>query len=125
MGNMARVLCIEDEFEMSQLMDMILSRHGHQVTLASTGREGLQVIEQAQPEIILLDLMMPDLDGWEVYQQLKAQPATAHIPVIIVSARAQATEKTLALKVAQVDDYIVKPFNPTQLIDTVAHVLQR
>lgn len=122
---MARVLCIEDEFEMSQLMDMILSRHGHHVTLASTGREGLELLEQVQPEIILLDLMMPDLDGWEIYQQLKAQQTTAHIPVIIVSARAQASEKTMALKVAQVDDYIVKPFNPTQLVDTIADVLQR
>jgi DNA-binding response OmpR family regulator len=69
--------------------------------------------------------MMPDLDGWEIYQQLKAQQTTAHIPVIIVSARAQASEKTMALKVAQVDDYIVKPFNPTQLVDTIADVLQR
>jgi DNA-binding response OmpR family regulator len=122
---MARVLCIEDEFEMSQLMDMILTRDGHDVKLAATGHEGLALIEQVKPEIILLDLMMPDLDGWEVYQTLKAQPATANIPVVIVSARAQATEKAMALKVAQVDDYLVKPFNPAQLLETVARVLQQ
>lgn len=122
---MARVLCIEDEYEMSQLMDMILTRHGHDVKLAATGREGLALIEQVKPEIILLDLMMPDLDGWEVYQSLKAQPATARIPVIIVSARAHASEKTMALKVAKVDDYIVKPFNPTQLLETIARVLEQ
>ncbi len=110
---------------MSQLMEMILSRHGYEVDLAATGRDGLSMIERRRPNIVLLDLMMPDMDGWQVYNQLKANPDTSSIPVIIVTARAQATEKTIAMKVAQVDDYIVKPFNPTQLVETVAEILAR
>jgi DNA-binding response OmpR family regulator len=122
---MARVLCIEDEAEMSQLVEMILSRQGYDVYVADRGSAGLALVESMQPDIILLDLMMPDMDGWEVYQHLKAQPKTAHIPVVVVTARAQSSEKTVALKVAQVEDYIVKPFNPGQLLETVERVLKR
>lgn len=122
---MARVLCIEDETEMSQLMGMILSRHGFDTRLALNGREGIHMLQEFVPDVILLDLMMPDMDGWEVYQHLKSDSSTAAIPVVVVTARSQASEKTAALKVAQVDDYLVKPFNPDQLVETVARVLRK
>jgi DNA-binding response OmpR family regulator len=122
---MARVLCVEDESEMSQLVEMILSRHGFEVQVASTSRGAMEQILSFKPDVILLDLMMPDVDGWEVYQYLKAQPGMQHVPVIVVTARAQHSEKTVALKVNQVDDYITKPFAPAQLVDSVTRALAK
>jgi DNA-binding response OmpR family regulator len=81
------------------------------------------VIEDLQPQIVLLDLMMPDMDGWEVYQRMKSNPNTSHIPVIVVTARAQSIDKVLGLHIAKVDDYITKPFGPSELLNSVAKVL--
>ena len=69
--------------------------------------------------------MMPEMDGWEVYQQMKADEATKNIPVIVVTARAQSIEKVLGLHIAKVDDYIVKPFSPQELLTSVDNVLGR
>lgn len=118
-----RVVCIEDEPEMIDLVRLILSRDGFDVIGAPGGIEGLNVIEDLQPQIVLLDLMMPDMDGWEVYQRMKSNPNTSHIPVIVVTARAQSIDKVLGLHIAKVDDYITKPFGPTELLNSVAKVL--
>jgi DNA-binding response OmpR family regulator len=67
--------------------------------------------------------MMPDMDGWEVYQQMKADESTRHIPVIIVTAKAQSIDKVLGLHIAKVDDYIAKPFSPQDLLNSVERVL--
>jgi two-component system response regulator VicR len=69
--------------------------------------------------------MMPEMDGWEVYQQMKADETTKNIPVIVVTARAQSIEKVLGLHIAKVDDYIVKPFSPQELLSSVEKVLLR
>jgi two-component system, OmpR family, response regulator VicR len=118
-----RVVCIEDEPEMIDLVRLILSREGFDVIGAPGGIEGLNVIEDLQPQIVLLDLMMPDMDGWEVYQRMKSNPNTSHIPVIVVTARAQSIDKVLGLHIAKVDDYITKPFGPSELLNSVAKVL--
>jgi two-component system response regulator VicR len=76
------------------------------------------------PDVILLDLMMPDMDGWEVYQQLKADESTRDIPVIVITAKAQNIDKVLALHIAKVDDYIPKPFTPRDLLDSIEKILQ-
>jgi two-component system, OmpR family, response regulator VicR len=124
-GKMAsvRVVCIEDEPEMIDLVRLILSREGFDVVGAPGGIEGLNVIEDLQPQLVLLDLMMPDMDGWEVYQRMKSNPNTSHIPVIVVTARAQSIDKVLGLHIAKVDDYITKPFGPAELLNSVAKVL--
>lgn len=119
------VVCIEDETEMIDLFSMILSREGYQVIGAPGGLQGLQAVEDMQPELILLDLMMPDLDGWEVYQRLKSNPKTTHVPIIVVTARAQSIDKILGLHIAKVDDYITKPFSPTELLASVQKVLNK
>lgn len=75
--------------------------------------------------MVLLDLMMPDIDGWEVYQQMKADETTRDIPVIIVTAKAQNIDKVLGLQIAKVDDYISKPFSPEDLLSSVERVLER
>jgi two-component system, OmpR family, response regulator VicR len=122
---MPRVLCIEDETEMSQLVEMILSRQGYDVATAATSQSALDQVAAQKPDVILLDLMLPDIDGWEVYEKLKSEDATRDIPVIVVTARAQHSEKTVALKVNQVDDYITKPFAPTQLVESVTQALKK
>jgi DNA-binding response OmpR family regulator len=90
---------------------------------ANGGREGLDKVRQDLPDLILLDLMMPDLDGWDVYQQIKAEDTTKDIPVIVVTAKAQSIDKVLGLHIAKVDDYISKPFSPQELVDSVEKIL--
>ena len=120
-----RVVCIEDESEMIDLVSMILSREGYEVIGAAGGLHGLQVVEDVQPGLVLLDLMMPDLDGWEVYQRLKSNPKTTDLPIIVITARAQSIDKILGLHIAKVDDYITKPFAPSELLASVQKVLSK
>ena len=120
-----RVVCIEDEPEMIDLIKLILGRKGFAVSGANGGREGLAAIEREKPDLVLLDLMMPDMDGWEVYQQMKANDELKSIPVIVVTAKAQSIDKVLGLHIAKVDDYITKPFGPQELLDSVERVLER
>jgi len=119
------VVCIEDEPEMITLIKAILGRKGYEVTGAENGREGLEVIGRMKPDLILLDLMMPGMDGWEVYQKLKANEATQNIPVIVVTAKAQSIDKMLGLHIAKVDDYIAKPFSPQELVESIEKVLAK
>ncbi len=116
---------IEDDPEMIDLVSLILSRRGFQVKGANGGREGLDMVLKEIPDLILLDLMMPDMDGWDVYQQLKANEDTRNIPVIVITAKAQPIDRVLGLHIAKVDDYISKPFRPQELVDAVDKVLAR
>jgi len=118
-----RILCIEDEPEMIDLIRLILGRRGFDVAGASGGKAGLQAVRETLPDLVLLDLMMPDMDGWEVYQQMKADETTRNIPVIVVTARAQSIDKVMGLHIAKVDDYVAKPFSPQQLLNSVEKVL--
>ncbi|MBE7535388.1 MAG: response regulator [Anaerolineales bacterium] len=118
------ILCIEDEAEMIDLMRLILSRKGYNVRGAPGGAEGLQMIRNEKPDLILLDLMMPDMDGWEVYQQIKAEESSKDIPVIIVTAKAQNIDRVLGLHIAKVNDYIAKPFTPQELLHSIEKVLE-
>lgn len=121
----SRVVCIEDESDMLELMRLLLTRRGFEFVGASDGKDGLLAVREQQPDLILLDLMMPEMDGWEVYNTLRADPATREIPVIVVTARARTQEQLNALRVAKVEDYIVKPFGPVQLIESIERVLSR
>ncbi len=119
------ILCIEDETEMIDLIRIILGRKGFDVEGATGGEDGLKKVHERKPDLVLLDLMMPDIDGWEVYQQMKADETTRDIPVIIVTAKAQNIDKVLGLQIAKVDDYISKPFSPEDLLSSVERVLER
>ena len=124
-NNVKIILCIEDEQEMIDLMRLILSRRGFDVRGANSGEEGLSIIRKEHPDLILLDLMMPDMDGWEVYLKMKVDEAIKNIPVVVVTARAQTIDKVLGLHIAKVDDYIAKPFTPQELLNSVDTVLAR
>lgn len=123
--NPKRLVYIEDEPEMIDLVRLILSRRGFEILGANGGRNGLALVQQELPDLVLLDLMMPDMDGWDVYQQMKASEATQTIPVIVITAKAQSIDKVLGLHIAKVDDYISKPFSPQELVDSVEKVLAR
>ncbi len=119
------VVCVEDEPEMIDLVRLILAKEGFEVVGVSGGLEGLATIERLQPDLVLLDLMMPDMDGWEVYRRMKANPTISNIPVIVITAKAQSIDRVLGLQVAKVDDYITKPFGPAQLLKSIEKVLAR
>ena len=118
-----RVLCIEDHPEMIELIRLILGRQGFDVEGAVGGREGLRVMREDPPDLVLLDLMMPDVDGWEVYRQVKADERLKEIPVIAVTAKAQNIDRVLGLHIAGMDDFITKPFGPKELVASVERVL--
>lgn len=108
---------------MIDLIRLILGRRGFDVSGADGGVEGLEAVLANPPDLVLLDLMMPDMDGWEVYQQMKAHEKTRDIPVIVITAKAQNIDKVLGLHIAKVDDYIAKPFSPQALLDSVSKIL--
>jgi len=118
-----RIVYIEDDPEMVDLVTIILNRRGFDVKGANGGHHGLSIVQQELPDLVLLDLMMPDIDGWDVYHQLKSSESTSHIPVIIITAKAQAIDRVLGLHIARVDDYISKPFRPQELLDSIDRVL--
>jgi DNA-binding response OmpR family regulator len=117
------VVCIEDEPEMIDLVKLILGRKGFNLVGAVGGREGLDTVRRLKPDLVLLDLMMPDMDGWEVYQKMKADDELKDIPVVVVTAKAQSIDKVLGLHIAKVDDYVTKPFGPQELLHSVRKVL--
>lgn len=118
-----RIVYVEDEEEMIDLVRLILSRKGYQVIGAIGGQEGLEIIKRIKPDLVLLDLMMPDIEGWDVFQQIRADEATRHIPVIVITAKTKSIDKILGLHIAKVDDYISKPFSPQMLLDSVDRVM--
>jgi DNA-binding response OmpR family regulator len=117
------VVIVEDDPEMIELVKLILSKDGFKVAGAGNGHDGLHLIQELVPQVVLLDLMMPDMDGWEVYQSMKANEVMKNIPVIIITAKAQSIDKVLGLHIAKVDDYITKPFSPTELLNSVRKVM--
>jgi two-component system, OmpR family, response regulator VicR len=127
-----RIVCIEDEPEMIDLVKLILTRkinpatgeNMYSVHGAGGGKLGLELIQQVQPDLVLLDLMMPDMDGWEVYQNIRSNDSMKEIPVIIITAKAQSIDKVLGLHIAKVNDYVTKPFGPKELMSSVEKVLQ-
>ena len=88
-------------------------------------KKAIKMVREIHPDLVLLDLMMPDMDGWEVYQQMKADESTRDIPVIVVTAKAQNIDKVLGLHIAKVDDYIAKPFGPQELMDSVEKIFRQ
>jgi DNA-binding response OmpR family regulator len=121
----ATILCIEDETEMIDLLRLMLEREGYRFIGVHGGEAGLERIRQEQLDLVLLDLMMPGVDGWEVYRQLQTDPALGAIPVIVVTAKAQEIDVVLGMRIARVADYIVKPFTAQQLLKSIRLVLGR
>jgi len=114
-----RILSIEDDPEMRGLIQLIFERQGHRVIGAKRGDFGLEFLRSMKPDVLLLDLMLPDVDGWEVYQKIKKDPELSSLAVIIVSARSEAQDAAAGNQVIGKDRFIEKPFSVQELIDAV------
>lgn len=111
------VLVIDDESDTLELIKLILESGGFEVMVASSGIEALNIIETVRPDLVLLDIMMPDMDGWEVFRKIKEKDSS--ISIAILTAKAQNIDKLLGLHVLKADDYITKPFSKEELLDKV------
>ncbi|AOS45359.1 Alkaline phosphatase synthesis transcriptional regulatory protein PhoP [Lacunisphaera limnophila] len=118
----ARILAVDDEPELTELMQYHLVRAGHQVTTAANGWEAIASIRANRPDIILLDLMLPDLDGFGVCEILRRDPSTATIPIVIVSAWSSPDSRLLGLELGALD-YLTKPFSPQELVERVNRLI--
>ncbi len=118
----ATILTVDDEKDVLELIRFHLSRAGHKVLQASSGREALDIIHRKRPELVLLDLMLPDIDGFGVCEILRRSPDTAALPVIILSAWNTKDSRNLGLELGALD-YLTKPFSPKALVERVERLL--
>src|ERR1043165_8381689 len=109
------MLIVEDELEIAELLRFHLEREGFDVAIIQSGRQALTAIESDPPDLILLDLMLPDVDGLEICRRLKRREATRNIPILIVSAKGEETDIVAGIELGA-DDYVTKPFSPRVLI---------
>jgi two-component system alkaline phosphatase synthesis response regulator PhoP/two-component system response regulator VicR len=116
-----KILTCDDEKNIVRLIQVNLERQGYEVVTAYNGRECLEKVETEQPDLILLDLMMPEMTGFEVLEVLKADPKTAKIPVIMLTARTQ-DQDVLKGWQSGVECYLTKPFNPIELITFIKRI---
>ena len=119
-----KILVVDDEPSIVRLMEFILARQGHEMLAAVNGEEALEKIRLHKPDLVLLDIMMPRIDGYEVVRTLRADPATATLPIIMLSAKAQEEDIRKGVGVG-VNEYITKPFSPDHLVHVVADYLSR
>jgi DNA-binding response OmpR family regulator len=119
-----KIVVIEDEADILEVIEYNLKREGYVVISSQSGEDGLDKIEKASPDLVLLDLMLPEIDGVELCRKLKSDPLTASIPVIMVTAKGEESDIVLGLGVGA-DDYVTKPFSPKELVARVRAVLRR
>ncbi|MEX2224569.1 MAG: response regulator transcription factor [Candidatus Rokuibacteriota bacterium] len=119
-----RVLIVEDEPDIRDLLVFHLEREGYQVTKCKSGAEALRAARSAPPDLVLLDLMLPEMDGLEVCRRLRQDPVTQVIPIVMLTARGDEVDRILGLEMGA-DDYVVKPFSPRELVARIRAVLRR
>jgi two-component system, OmpR family, alkaline phosphatase synthesis response regulator PhoP len=119
-----RILIVEDDPDIAHLVARYLDKAGFQTERAATGREALQAIAAKPPDLLVLDLMLPQVDGLEVCRMLRADPSTAALPIIMLTARAEESERIVGLELGA-DDYLAKPFSPGELVARVRALLRR
>jgi CheY-like chemotaxis protein len=117
-----RVLVVDDDDVIRQLITVNLELEGFEVIAAVDGQDALDKVKDAQPQVVTLDVMMPRVDGWEAAARLRSDPATAHIKVVLLSARAQEADLQRG-ELIGVDAYLTKPFDPDELIETVRRLV--
>lgn len=121
---MARILVAEDERDIRELIAFTLSFAGHEIIQAANGEEALRLCKNDVPDLVMTDVRMPKMTGYEVCRAIKDDPATQHIPVVILSAKGQ-DEEIEQGKSAGADDYILKPFAPDELAQRIAAILTK
>jgi len=118
---MTRILIIDDEANIVELVKLYLTREGFTIDSAGTGREGLSMLSATNPDLVILDIMLPDIDGFEVCKQIRIK---SRVPVLMLSARREDIDKIIGLELGA-DDYLTKPFNPRELVARVKAILRR
>ena len=118
------ILVIDDEKDLIELVRYNLEKEGFDVIAATDGQSGLEVVKKHRPDLVVLDLMMPGLDGLQVCQQLRSDPRSGRVPVIMLTAKATEADRVVGLEMGA-DDYIVKPFSPREVVARVKAVLRR
>ena len=119
-----RILVVEDEKDLADLLSYNLSREGYSVDIATTGAAALDRIKERKPDLVLLDLMLPDVPGTDVCRRVKGDPLTSHIPVVMVTARAEEIDRIVGFELGA-DDYVTKPFSVRELLLRVKAILRR
>jgi two-component system phosphate regulon response regulator PhoB len=124
LGVRAKILVVDDEPEAVELIDFNLKQAGYDVITAGDGAEALKKSRSTVPALIILDLMLPEIDGLEVCKMLRRDPTTATVPIVMVTAKAAEIDRILGLELGA-DDYLTKPFSPRELVLRVKNILQR
>ncbi len=119
---MAKILIAEDERDIRELVSFTLRYAGHEVVAAGNGEEAVAAAQQEMPDLILMDVRMPRMTGYEACKKIKADPQTEKIPVVFLSAKGQDSEIRDGME-AGADEYLLKPFSPSELTDKVAELL--
>lgn len=118
---MARILVVEDDHVIRELLVVNLKMEGHEAVTAADGNEALEVVARTHPDVVLLDMMLPGLDGWEVTSRLKGDSETSAIPIVALSARAMQADIDRGRELG-VDHYVTKPFDPIDLMQLVGRL---
>lgn len=119
-----RILVVDDDKSIVRLLRAYLEKSGYQVVAAHDGRAALRLLRQSSPDLMVLDLMLPDIDGWEITRIVRGDDSLKHIPIIMLTARVEDTDKIVGLELGG-DDYLTKPFNPQVIVAHVRAVLRR
>src|SRR3990172_4688022 len=119
-----RILIVDDDNDSLKLIGLMLQRHGYEVIAANAGNQGIAKATSESPDLIILDVMMPDMNGYEVCRRLRANPATQSIPIIMFTAKTLIDDKVAGFE-AGADDYLTKPTHPAELASRVKTILQR
>ena len=117
-----RILVVDDEIYIVHILDFSLGMEGYEVTTALDGEAALERVAEQKPDLIVLDIMMPKLDGYETCKILKAESGTKDIPVILLSAKGRNVDQKIGFEVGA-DDYITKPFSPRKLVERINAIL--
>ena len=121
---MTRVLVVEDDRDIAELVERYLQKAGFSIELLTSGRDALKAIADRTPDLLILDLMLPHVDGLEICRSVRSEPRTAAIPIIMLTARAEESERIVGLEIGA-DDYVAKPFSPNELVARVRALLRR
>lgn len=119
---MARVLIVEDDHVIRELLVVNLKMEGHEAITAADGADALSAVADHAPDVVLLDMMLPGIDGWDVTARLKGDDTTRHIPIVALSARAMQADIERGMQLG-VDHYVTKPFDPIELMQLVNRLL--
>lgn len=119
-----KILVIEDDPATSRLVDYSLRHEGYQVITASNGLEGVRKALSESPDLVILDVMLPGMDGFEICHRLRSETTTAHLPILMFSAKAQEIDKDTGIKVGA-DDYLTKPAAPAEIVSRVEKLLAK